>query len=70
MSESVQLTACPQGCGGVVDILKDKQCPSCRRPLNEPEFPNLEWCFAWHGPSDHRMRCRLLKGHEGEHKVL
>lgn len=25
------------------------------------------WCWAWWGPSEHRMRCRLPKGHEGGH---
>jgi hypothetical protein len=25
------------------------------------------WCWEWHGPPVHRMRCRLPKGHAGEH---
>ena len=32
--------------------------PVCRRP---------EWCWEWHGPSHHRMRCRLPIGHSGAH---
>lgn len=27
----------------------------------------LSWCWEWWGPPDHRMRCRLPKGHDGEH---
>ena len=25
------------------------------------------WCWQWWGPPDHRMRCRLPSGHDGEH---
>ena len=27
----------------------------------------LSWCWEWWGPNDHRMRCRLPKGHVGDH---
>jgi hypothetical protein len=39
------------------------------RPLNvDPMTAHKEsWCWEWFGPEDHRMRCRLPKGHDGEH---
>ena len=70
------VTPCPFGCGGIVNTETDDICPSCRRPL---AVTSLDWvnanmencrpgyCWAWWGPPNHRMRCRLPSGHTGEH---
>lgn len=34
---------------------------------SSPTSRKLSWCWEWWGPADHRMRCRLPKGHSGEH---
>lgn len=69
---------CPHGCGGFVTYGPESAesfvagegvnvCPSCRRHVNRVEIPHPLACWAWHGPTWHRMRCRLPRGHEGEH---
>lgn len=66
------LAPCPRGCGGYFWTLRDTACPSCRRPLNGVTIMEYRWpgaCFEWFGPLDHRMRCRLPAGHEGEHST-
>jgi len=41
-------------------------CPSCRRHISEVQIPEPGMCWAWFGPSDHRMRCRRPVGHGTE----
>lgn len=57
---------CPHGCGGALDTFKDDFCPSCRRSPSEIEIPDPTFCWKWHGPPFHRMRCRRWDGHDGE----
>ena len=61
---------CPYGCGGYFVNNEDEYCPSCRRSrlnldltFSQPEGS----CWEWWGPPDHRMKCRLPKGHSGDH---
>lgn len=36
-------------------------------PDVSPVQRKLSWCWEWFGPSNHRMRCRLPKGHSKDH---
>ena len=74
------IVECPHGCGGTVDTDVGNDCLSCRRGIDEIEVmiaPDEKaespvrrrptWCWEWWGPANHRMRCRLPSGHDGEH---
>jgi hypothetical protein len=49
------------------DVVKVEGVWGWNYPDASPVQRKLSWCWKWWGPADHRMRCRLLKGHEGDH---
>jgi hypothetical protein len=46
------------------DVPEDADFLSSYDPMKARK---LSWCWEWFGQPTHRMKCRLPRGHEGEH---
>lgn len=49
------------------DVVKIETAQGMQYPNASPVGRKLSWCWQWWGPANHRMRCRLPTGHDGEH---